>query len=171
MNALSRVLVPVFAIALSIGCKNASSPPVDPAAFGSRASVWLPDASAAIAHEYYSGFVDAAGLVITDSQSWAVAWAHLYDRVRPQPSLPAVDFRTEQVVLVALGERGTGGYDIRVDSVVQFQRGSVTYVTATAPGDRCFTTQALTQPVDVIRLSPGVGPMAFQQRAVVRDCS
>ena len=50
------------------------------------------------------------------------------------------------------------------------ERGSVTYVTATSPGNRCFTTGALTQPVDVIRLPQGLEPMAFQRQAVVRDC-
>ncbi len=74
-------------------------------------------------------------------------------------------------VVVALGQRSTGGYDIRIDSVVQFQRGSVTYVTATSPGQKCGTTSALSQPVDVIRLSPKVEPIVFQRRAVVRDCS
>jgi hypothetical protein len=148
---------------------TATSPHV--IALGPRTSVWLPDPSAAIAHGYYSGFVDAANLVIADSQSWAVAWAQINGSLRPQPDLPVVDFRTEQVLVVALGNRNSGGYDIRVDSVVHFQRGSGTYVTAAAPGDRCFTTGALTQPVDVIRLSPRVERIAFEQRAVVRDCS
>jgi len=44
-------------------------------------------------------------------------------------------------------------------------------VTATSPGNRCVTTQALTQPVEVIRLPQGLEPMAFQRQAVVRDCS
>ena len=161
----------VLAIALPLGCQDTASPPVDSAAaFGTRASVWLPDPSAVIVHGYYSGLVNAADLVIADSESWAVAWAQLNGSVRPQPALPAVDFGAEQVVLVALGQRNTGGYDIRVDSIVRFQRGSVTYVTATAPGQDCATTSAFTQPVDVIRLSPRMEPIVFQHRVVVRDC-
>ncbi len=170
MNPLRRLLVPVLAVVLSLGCQDTSSP-ADSTAFGSRTSVWQPDPSAAIAHEYYSGLVDAGDLVIADSQTWAVIWARLNAGRQPDPPLPAVDFGTERVILVALGQRNSGGYDIRIDSVVHFQRGSVTYVTATAPGDRCVTTGALTQPVDVIRLSPSMEPIAFQQRAVVRDCS
>jgi hypothetical protein len=170
MNVLTRLLLPVVAVALSLGCADASSPPGDGIALGTRLSAWVPDPSAALAHEYYSGFRDAAGLVIADSRSWEAAWARLYAGARPQPPLPAVDFRAERVVLVALGERNSGGYDIRIDSVARFQRGSVTYVTGTAPGHSCLKTGALTQPVDVIRLSRGVEPMAFQQRAVVRDC-
>ena len=171
MNPLRRLLVPVLAIALSLGCQDASSPPVDGRAFGSRVSAWLRDSTAAITHEYYSGFGDSTNFVVEDSYTWAVTWARLYASLRPRPLLPTVDFRTERVVLVALGGRSTGGYDIRVDSVVRFQRGGVTYVTATSPGNRCVTTQALTQPVDVIRVPQGLEPMTFQRQAVVRDCS
>jgi len=169
MNAPRRLLVPVFAVALSLGCGDATSPP-DWSAFGSRASVWLPDPSAVIVHEYYSGFVDAAELVVSDSEAWSAMWARLNAGRQPDPPLPAVDFPTERVILVALGQRNSGGYDIRVDSVVHFERGSVTYVTATAPGRRCGVTGALTQPVDVVRLTRVAGPVAFQQQAVVRDC-
>jgi protease stability complex PrcB-like protein len=170
MRARPRLVTTVVAIALSLGCQDASSPAAEWTAFGSRTSVSQPDSSAVIVHEYYSGLVDAADLVISDSQTWAAMWARLNAGRQPPPPLPAVDFLTERVILVALGQRNSGGYDIRVDSVVHFERGSVTYVTATAPGSRCGVTGALTQPVDVRRLSSRVGPMAFQQRDVVRDC-
>jgi PrcB C-terminal len=171
MSARTRLGVPVLAVALSLGCESTSAPPPDGTALGARVTVLLPDTTSAIAHEYYSGFGAPAQLVIADSWSWADTWAKLYASLRPRPSLPAVDFRTERVVLVALGGRSNGGYDIRIDSVARFERGSVTYVTATAPGNRCFTTQALTQPVDLIRVSSSMRPMTFLQRAVVRDCS
>ncbi len=169
VNVMRRVLAPILALGLALGCRDATSPEV--LAFGPRTSVWLPDPSGLILHGYYSGLVNAADLVIADSQSWATAWTQLTRGVGPPPALPAVDFRTEQVVLVALGQRRTGGYDIRIDSVVQFQRASVAYVTATAPGQNCVTTSALSQPVDLIRLSPKVEPIVFQQRLVVQDCS
>src|SRR2546430_15573099 len=114
MNPLRRLLVPVLAIALSLGCQDASSPPVDGRAFGSRVSAWLRDSTAAITHEYYSGFGDSTNLVVEDSYTWAVTWERLYASLRPRPLLPTVDFRTERVVLVALGGRSTGGFVILV---------------------------------------------------------
>jgi len=171
MSILPRLLVRVLAIGLSLGCQDTSSPPDEGIAFGPRASVWRPDTSAVIVHGYYSGIVNAADLVIADSVSWAATWAQISAGHKPSPSLPTVDFRTERVVLVALGQRNSGGSDIRIDSVVSFQRGSVTYVTATSPGQDCGTTAALTQPLHVIRLSPRVEPIVFQHRSVVRTCS
>src|SRR5256885_6640712 len=148
MNPLRRLLVPVLAIALSLGCQDASSPPVDGRAFGSRVSAWLRDSTAAITHEYYSGFGDSTNLVVEDSYTWAVTWAWLYASLRPRPLLPTVDFRTERVVLVALGGRSTGGDDIPVHSVVRFPRGGGPYVTAPPPPKHCVTTHALSPPAE-----------------------
>ncbi len=93
-------------------------------------------------------------------------------RRQPQPPLPSVDFGTEGVLVAALGTRNTGGYDIRVDSLVQYQYASVAYVTTQSPGQSCGTTQALTQPVQILRLSPPpVVPIAFDEHLVVVECA
>jgi PrcB C-terminal len=169
MKVASCLIPPLVFTALSLGCLDAASPGRGGPAFGARVSL---DSLVPVTHEYYSGLADPARLVISDAATWAVIWAQLNAGLQPRPSLPAVDFRTQQVLLVALGQRTTGGYDIRVDSVVLFALGSVAYVSATAPGRNCLTTQALTQTVDLVRLAPPpVTPIAFEERAVVRDCS
>jgi hypothetical protein len=172
MNAITRPVALVLATALSLGCNNVSSPPVDGARLGSRVAVWLPPSTAVLVHEYYSGLGDAAQVIITDAATWSAVWAQLYLSRQPQPPLPSVDFGTERVLVAALGTRGTGGYDIHVDSLVRFEHGSVTYVTTWAPGQTCGTTQALTQPVEMLRLSPPpTEPILFDQQAVVRECT
>jgi hypothetical protein len=74
------------------------------------------------------------------------------------------------VLVVALGQRATGGFDIRVDSVAQFQGGTVVYITTTAPGPACITTQAFTQPAEAVRVTQPREPIVFQQRDVLTDC-
>ncbi len=172
MHAMTRAVALVLATALSLGCKGVSSPLVDRTTFGSRVSVWLPPSTAVLVHGYDSGLGDSARLVISDAQTWAIIWAQLTARSQPQPPLPTVDFGTERLLLAALGQRNTGGYDIRIDSLVRFEHGSVAYVTRRAPGPSCFTTQALTHPVEIVRVSPApLEPIAFDQQAVVVDCS
>lgn len=169
MKVTSHPFPPLLVTALSLGCLDALSPPFDGPALGARVSVDFP---VPVAHEYSSGIGDPARLIIADSATWAAIWAQVFAGLQPRPGLPAVDFRTQRVLLAALGQRNTGGYDIRIDSVVGFTLGTVAYVTTTAPGGNCATTQALTQPVDLVRLAPPpVAPVAFAQRAVVRDCS
>src|SRR5213593_2093176 len=144
MTAKGRCRRFLLTMVLVVGCRDAASPPADLGALGSRVSV---DPTSVLAHEYYSGFGNEALSVITDSATWADAWTQLYAARQPQPPLPVVDFRTERVLVAALGQRSTGGYDIQIDSVVQFKFGIVAYVRMIAPGQTCGTTTALTQPV------------------------
>lgn len=172
MNAITRACAPAFATALALGCVDVTSPPVGRAALGSRSAAWVPDTTAILFHGAYSGLGDSARLVIRDSGTWAAIWTQLATGRQPQPPLPSVDFGTERVLLAALGQRNTGGYDIRIDSLVRYERGSVAYVTTRAPGRSCGTTQALTQPVEIVRLAPlPLEPVAFDQQAVVIDCA
>ena len=168
MHTLVR-LIPLTSLALALGCKEASQPPTN---LGPRQAVWVPDAAATLAFEYYSGFDQPSQLILADASSLQMAWAQLYRGLQPKPPLPSVNFRTERVVLAALGTRSHGGYSIRIDSLVAHELGTIVYVTATAPGSDCFTTQALTEPVHLVRVSPPPkGPVVFQQQAVVHRCS
>jgi hypothetical protein len=123
-----------------------------------------------VAHAYYSGFDRAARLVVRDQRSWSAAWALLYAGSSPVPPVPAIDFSGSTVIVVALGARSTGGYDMTVTRVAR--DGAVLYVeaTSTSPGRRCGTTQAFTQPVDIIVVPHGVTEAVFVERKLVHEC-
>lgn len=121
-------------------------------------------------HSYSSGFNSPARLVIRDQESWREAWTTLYIGMSPSAVPPTVDFTRSTVILVALGSRSTGGYDITVSRVARDANVVYVQVTSTSPGDRCFTTQAFTQPVDVIVLPHVVAEAVFVERKLVRDC-
>ncbi|HEV2751963.1 MAG TPA: protease complex subunit PrcB family protein [Gemmatimonadales bacterium] len=167
MAARIHSLVLLSVLALLGACQDTVSPPF--ATLGNRVAV---APTAVLTHEYYSGIGDQALFVIADSASLTSIWRQLYMGSQPQPPIPAVDFRTERVLLAALGQRPTGGYDIQIDSVVQYELGIAAYVRAVAPGQSCGTTSALTQPVALVRVSPPVlAPIVFKQQAVVHECS
>jgi len=116
-----------------------------------------------------SGFTEPAELVLRDPTALAAAWRTLYGGVPGNPA-PAVDFAQKMVVLVALGQRNTGGYAIRFDSMtVEAGVPRVRY-TATSPGPSCMTTQSLTSPVDVVLVRRIDGQAQFDARKVVQDC-
>jgi hypothetical protein len=118
-----------------------------------------------------SGLRSPQRTVIRDAAAWRAAWAELSARVAPEPPLPAVDFASELVVLVALGERPTSGYQILVDSArTTADGGVVVHVRTISPAARCGVFQVLTQPVDLARLPSVSGPITFRDQAVVVDC-
>lgn len=88
----------------------------------------------------------------------------------PQPQIPDIDFSQEMVVVVALGERPTGGYSIFVESASESASGVAVRIRSVSPGSSCATTQALTQPVDIGRLPRRDGPVSFAEQTVVEEC-
>ncbi len=63
-----------------------------------------------------------------------------------------LDFTNSQVVLLDIGQRGTGGYSVRVDRIVE-SNGSIGIIaTEISPGAGCFTTSASTSPYVFIKV-------------------
>jgi hypothetical protein len=109
-------------------------------------------------------------LVVRDPAAWAEMWAAIWKRHSPLPELPQVDFAREMLVVVALGERLTGGYGILVDSAVATPDRLEIWIRAISPGPSCGVTLALTQPVDIARLPRSDGVVRFHDRTEERAC-
>ena len=104
--------------------------------------------------------------VVRDQQALDRIWSE----VRHGRERPAVDLESEMVLAIFMGERRTGGYQVRVQEVVREGEGFRVHVRMTAPGPNCMTTQAFTQPWQLISLPRVDGPVEFdvEQREV--DC-
>ena len=116
-----------------------------------------------------SGFTEPAELVLRDAPALAEAWRTLHGGI-PAESPPAVDLARDMVVLVALGERSSGGHAVRVDGVSAAGDGATVRYTATRPGASCMTTMEITSPVDAVRVPRVDGAVRFERRDVVREC-
>jgi hypothetical protein len=103
--------------------------------------------------ETQSGIATARREVIRDQASWARLWSEIHANRMPAPELPTVDFAREMLIAVATGTRPSGGFSIEVTGVAT--RGDRLEV---AVLERCLdadaiVTQALTQPVAVVRVA------------------
>lgn len=104
--------------------------------------------------------------VIRDTDALARAWSEAGER----GDTPTVDFEESMVVAVFMGERRTGGHRVRVESVRESGDELVVSVNMEAPGPNCMTTQALTQPYQIVRLPRLEGEVTFQIEQVEVDC-
>jgi hypothetical protein len=136
---------------------------------GTRVSVFVSDTTATLLDSTYRGLTSPTRLVVLDPTTWRSVWEQLHVSVAPVPPLPSIDFAADRVLVVALGWRPTGGFDIRVDSVVTYGGGSVVFVTMTEPLG-CTVTQSSTWPTHVIRVSRLLEPVVFRERATVHRC-
>ena len=99
----------------------------------------------------------------------AAEWAALAPRLPGAPQ-PSVDWATHMLVLVALGDRPSGGHAVQVTGFARRGAGATVTVTATSPGAGCMTTQALTAPAVVARVPRVDGPVTFEERTAERAC-
>jgi protease stability complex PrcB-like protein len=111
-----------------------------------------------------SGITAPVRVVIRDDNAYAKFWSGLGDAA----SRPSVDFTRDLVIAVAAGQQSTGGHSIAVERVTRVDAGLAVEVTETVPGQGCATTQALTQPVDVVVVAAAdVRTWSFSDRRVV----
>jgi hypothetical protein len=116
-----------------------------------------------------SGFTGPEQLVLRDQAAWQAAWARLHEGM-VAPALPTVDFTREMVVLLALGERSSGGHQVRFDGITASGADATVRYTITEPGAGCMTTQAMTAPVDIVRVPRATGTVRFEPKTERSTC-
>ena len=104
--------------------------------------------------------------VIRDDSTYARLWEALGAGQRP-----AVDFSRDVVIAVGAGQQPSGGYTIAVQRVAHAGAAMTVEVVATVPGPGCWTTQQLTQPVDVVVVAAaGEETWGFSEHTRSQDC-
>ncbi len=107
--------------------------------------------------------------VLRDRAAWEATWRELHAGLDAGVA-PAVDFARDMVVLVAAGQRSSGGHSVRVDGTSAGADGAlVLHVTSTVPGPDCMSTMALTSPADVVRV-PRAPAVRTTTRTVNGSC-
>lgn len=119
----------------------------------------------------YTGFDNARRQLITDSASLEATWAALYRGQDPRPPAPTLDFAKDEIVLVAMGNRSSGGYAIVLGRVTENATDRYIEVWEVSPGTNCAVTTALTSPADAVVLPASAGlAVHFVEMRETRDC-
>ncbi|HKW01413.1 MAG TPA: erythromycin esterase family protein [Vicinamibacterales bacterium] len=115
-------------------------------------------------------FDDAAQQVVRDQPAWQALWTRLNSNASPAPTLPAVDFTKDMLVVAAMGMKGHGGYKVAITGAAE-NAGKVTVeVTETSPGARCMNAMMMSSPVVIAKLPRRAGDVAFTVVRKVVDC-
>ena len=110
---------------------------------------------------WHSGLTDPERIVVRDATAWAVTWKRIWAPSSPPPPLPEIDFAQEMVVVAALGQRPTNGYDIFIDTATA--SGADVSVSVRSVASCGFLT-VVTHPVDVARLPRRTGKVRFKEK-------
>ena len=118
----------------------------------------------------YSNLRDPARLVAPDSVTWAAIWNTLSSGTPNSPPRPAVNFRDEEVVIVAMGERRKAGFSVRIEQIVYTDSSRNVIVLQTVPAESCSSAEVITAPLDAAALSKSSRPIRFLERVQIRSC-
>lgn len=117
----------------------------------------------------YSNIKDPARMVVSDSASWAEVWA-LISSGSTLGRRPDVDFRNDDVIVVALGERRRAGYAIRVEQVEFTNDARTIHILQTTPADSCTGSEVIITPLHAIVVTRSTQPTRFVERIVITPC-
>lgn len=123
-----------------------------------------------LASEWTSGFEEADRRVIHNPIEWAIVWAKIYENRSPKPPLPSINFSKEQVIVAALGSQPSSGYSISITGATRTVGSITVRVERRSPGSGCGGLTVITHPVDVVKMPRTVGPVVFEETAIVRNC-
>jgi len=156
----------MLAVALSVslfalGCNEGSSP-TEP--------IVTPPTVTSVYKSQSSGIHAQRGELIFDNERWAAVWAEIHDG-GTAPSLPAVDFSTDMIVLAALGDQPDGCWQLQISSVRPEVVRVVVNATATHPPAGCGCPTTISNPVHVVRTTKleAEGQFTFS-RTITGNC-
>ncbi|HEU4884286.1 MAG TPA: protease complex subunit PrcB family protein, partial [Longimicrobium sp.] len=107
---------------------------------------------------------------IREAAAWRGVWTRLTSRAGSPHPPPEVDWTREMVLVATMGQRRSGGYSIRVESVRRDGGELVAAVVETSPGARCGVIAAITAPADVVIVPRSDAPVRWAVSEIVADC-
>lgn len=118
-----------------------------------------------------SGISESRRQVIREASEFEAVWSEITGPMMGDGEVPEVDFGSAQALLLAMGERPSGGYSIAAGAMAV--SGDTLYVAVdeVSPGPSCITTMALTQPVALLSVPAGATEVVFVESTSVLDCS
>lgn len=123
-----------------------------------------PDAPRSIAYGYHTGLATPAHAVIRTVDEWIETWSRHHSNVIPCPPLPRIDFTREMVLFVAVGQRPTGGYGVRITRTRIEGGEMVAEARETRPPAGAIVPMVVSQPYEFVRVPRFDGNVVFETK-------
>ena len=114
----------------------------------------------------WSNVTERTEWVIMDAATWEQVWKQIHPEV-PPPPVPLVDFSRSMVIGVAMGERPSGGFAVRITEIGSTGNELVVHVEETTPPEDAMTIAALTYPYHFVAVVQSSYPVRFEWGAAV----
>jgi hypothetical protein len=174
MTRLAHSLALAAALAACTGAHEAQTSAAAPEAATSMQQDSFPlrrlGADVETGFRHYSGMEQPAREVVRDAGAWGRLWPRLSASRGGTSAAPQVDFGREMALVAAMGQRSTGGYEIRIHAVQRQGDGLVVHAVETSPGPTCGAGAALSRPADVVLVPRSDLPVRWEVRQETAAC-
>ena len=139
-----RTLAIILSALIFISCKNSASTATE--------TKLLPVATTEINTGHNGRFNKKITQIIKTEEAFKAAWKLAFANYSTKEPLPEVNFVTDEIILVTMGEQNSGGNSIEVTKVEASIGFLSVIVTETSPGKNCMSTTVMTYPYQFIKL-------------------
>ncbi|GAB4258993.1 MAG: hypothetical protein Kow0079_16190 [Vicingaceae bacterium] len=123
-----------------------------------------------IASGLNSKFDKETAKIITNETEFEKVWKIANGNLMNPDPMPEVDFENKILIVVAAGEKNSGGYYIQVESIADVRTHLMVNIEETAPGKGCAVTEAITYPYQIIELDKPNKTIRFNTTEKIVDC-
>ena len=116
------------------------------------------------------GFKTNTNLVISTQEEFLKIWDQAFAYYMNKETAPSIDFEKNVVLLVALGQKTSGGHTIKVSSVVETKDSTIVNILKTSPGKSCMTAEVITYPYQIVQIEKPIKNIQFSAIEKVIDC-
>jgi hypothetical protein len=116
------------------------------------------------------GFNEKTNKVITSQTELDALWEAAFVNYMLKEKAPVVDFKTQTVLLVALGEQNSGGSEIKVEQITETKEGLNVSVLNTKAGEGCVTSDVITYPYQIVQIEKAGKKISFSSTEKIIDC-
>ncbi len=117
----------------------------------------------------HGGISQRSRLVIRTRDEFTKLWTQLLGTSSYRPPPPEVDFSREMLVVAAMGEQPSSGYEIVIDGACEVDNRVEVFVRSMSFAKCAMQAMVVTAPVDIVRLPQTQLPVVFQETEV-SDC-
>ncbi len=118
----------------------------------------------------HGGISQRSRLIIRNRDEFNELWKQLTASGSYKPPPPEVDFSREMIVVAAMGQRPSSGYEILIDGACEVDN-HVEILVRSFDSVKCgMQATVLTAPVDIVRLPRTELPVVFRETEVSSDC-
>ena len=117
-----------------------------------------------------SGSLVYKTLIINNREELIAAWSIFFVKYDRKPPIPNIDFENKTLIAAFLGERNSGGYSIKIKSILETKKLITIITEENRPGKTCLSSAVMIYPFQLIEMPKTEKEILFSKTVKTNEC-